>query len=351
MKISYMLKREDFYTINENTLKTYYRDSQTPTRLYIYPALNAIVTARPAKAVRQYLYTEFRVSGSLLKRLLVRLYAALCLNSFGLLASRSIRLPADADAHTLIYPCNKKYRIFHFRENTVTVLGKDTFPTDDLQQEIRFRTGHTAPFIPGLVRSDASGYTEQIIDGQPVARTGSRMGQLCDRAFGIWSEYIAPHTQSVPASQYAATLSEELQALQAKAASLEKTYNRPLLTQLTQHLLAQLQTEEAIPVSLSHGDLQPGNLWVERHTDKLYIIDWESWHTRSTWYDRALLYEQLRKQAGLARFAATRDLTHATVLLEDILFRLRELTTLPLHYGCREFDTYLQTLQGGIAHV
>ena len=77
MKISFMLKREDFYKINENTLEKYYQNSKNEKRLYIYPELNAIVTARPSKMVRNYLYTEFRVSGSPLKRLLVRIYAGI----------------------------------------------------------------------------------------------------------------------------------------------------------------------------------------------------------------------------------------------------------------------------------
>ena len=71
MKISYMLKRENFYDVNEKTLRRYYSDCKSRKRLYIYPELNAIVTARPSRAVRNYLYTEYRVSGSFLKKIAV----------------------------------------------------------------------------------------------------------------------------------------------------------------------------------------------------------------------------------------------------------------------------------------
>ena len=95
----------------------------------------------------------------------------------------------------------------------------------------------------------------------------------------------------------------------------------------------------------------PRNIWVENGSDKLYIIDWESWSLRSLWYDRATLYEDLRRTDGIAQYAKRRDLVHTTVLLEDVIFRLTELTTLPYDYGCKEFDAYIKTLLGGEADV
>ena len=231
-------------------------------------------------------------------------------------------------------------------------MGKDGFPTDDLQQEIQFRTTHTADFIPGLLCSDKTGYTETVIDGCPVARTGAQMNDLCDRAFTIWSEYIRPHTQQLPGAEYARQLTEKMQQLQEKAEKLGKQVDMSAFWKVAEGLLAVLRAgEETVPVSLSHGDLQPGNIWVENETDKIYIIDWESWQNRSVWYDRAMLYEGLRRNDGIAAYAKKQDLTHATVLLEDMIFRLRELTTLPYDYGCKEFDAYIKVLEGGNADV
>ena len=352
MKISFMLKREDFYKINENTLGKYYQNAKSKKRLYIYPELNAIVTARPSKAVRDYLYTEFRVNGSPLKRLLVRVYAGALLNSSGLLASKSLKIRTAAHADTLIYPCNKKYRVFDFRKNQVSVFGKDGFPTDDLQREIAFRTRHTADFIPGLLTHDACGYTEVIIDGCPVARSGARMKGLCDRAFSVWSDYVRRFTRSVPGAEYGQMLLRRIRELEDHAVKLGKQVDHALLYAVVDDCLNVMCGDPAqIPISLSHGDLQPGNIWVENGTDKLYIIDWESWQERSVWYDRAVLYENLRTKDGITRYVKNRDLIHATVLLEDVLFRLTELTSLPLDYGCREFDDYITALRRGNTDV
>ena len=352
MKISFMLRREDFYEINRKTLEKYYQNSTAHRRLYIYPELNAIVTARPSKAVRRYLYTEFRVNGSPIKRLLVRLYATVLLNSGGLLASRSLRIKTDADADTLIYPCNKKYRVFDFKINQVSVFAKDGFPGESLSHEIAFRRERQADFIPGLVCCSEWGYTEKIIDGCPVARTGEKMAALSDRAMAIWSGYISSYTRQFSAPAYARMLQEQISQLRDRVRKMKKSVNLQAVDGVCAALWQVLQnSHDVIPVSLSHGDLQPGNIWVENATDRVYIIDWESWENRSIWYDQALLYEGLRRNDGLAQYAKQRDLTHATVLLEDIVFRLTELTTLPLDYGSAEFDGYIHILQGGNADV
>lgn len=352
MKITYMLRREDFYAINERTLKKYYKQASKETWLYIYPELNAIVVARPSKAVRKYLYTEFKVNGSPLKRILVRLYAGVMLNSFGLLASKRIKMVTDADADTLIYPCNRKYRIFNFANKQVGVVAKDGFPVGGLENEIAFRTRNVADFIPGLIEHDGNGYVERIIDGCPVARMGEETRALCNRAFEIWSSYIAPHTEHVSAENWAAEQERQAKELLDRANTVGKVVDTAAVNALLRELLAVLRSsEESVPVSLSHGDLQPGNIWLENGTNQLYIIDWESCTRRSLWYDKALLCEELRKNDGLRRYAAKRDLIHATVLLEDVVFRLVELCELPCDYGCKEFDAYVKVLLGGGRNV
>ena len=242
--------------------------------------------------------------------------------------------------------------MFEFDKNQVSVFGKDGFPTDDLLREISFRRSYEASFVPCILKSDADGYTEQIIDGSPVARMGQKTKPLCDRAFDIWSEYIKPHTKEIPAAEYAGMLAQKLEELEKRAAGNGKNIKTAALQSLTKALLAVLLEEDAlIPVSLSHGDLQAGNIWVENGTEKLYIIDWESWQNRSIWYDQATLYENLRRTDGIAAYAKQTDLIHATVLLEDILFRLTELNSLPHDYGCGEFDTYIKVLLGEKADV
>ena len=65
-----MLEREDFYKINQETLNYFYTDDLHESILYIYPQLNAIVTKKPSKEVKRYLYVEYNVKSSFLKKVL-----------------------------------------------------------------------------------------------------------------------------------------------------------------------------------------------------------------------------------------------------------------------------------------
>lgn len=347
MKISYMLKRESFYEINEKTLGAYYHGQGKQKKLYIYPELNAIVTARPSKKVKKYLYTEYRVSGSLLRRIAVRLYAGVMLNSCGLFASKKIKINTSADKNTLIYPCNKKYRIFDFENNTVSVTPKYGFPTGDLDNEIAFRSQNDADFIPKLALFSDNGYTEAIIDGYPIARAGERQAELCDRAYNIWKSYIGGSLEKIPSVRYAQILEDELSSIINKLTELKKDVDIFLLRSVMDSVLSDLRANDCeIEVGLSHGDLQSGNIWVERGTDKIYIIDWESYGKRSVYYDKAALYDNIRKKEGVRLYMKERDTVHSTVLAEDIIFRTKELLNLPENFGTDAVNEFLFELKG-----
>lgn len=346
MKISYMMKREPFFVINKKTLEKYYSSSTSARSLYVYPELNAIVTVCPSASVKKYIYTEYRVSGSFLKRLAVKLYAKLLLNSFGLLSAKRIRLLSNANKNTLIYPCNKKYRIFDFENNTVTVTPKVGFPTGDLKKEIEFRTTNQADFIPKLISFCEDGYTEAIIDGAPVVRSRHRVYELSDTAYRKWSSFIEPTFESVCVTDYADTLMKELTKLSSELVKRDKQFFQYRVTSLFDKLIKEIIGYGGeLLVGLSHGDLQSGNIWVENGSDKIYIIDWESYGRRSVFYDKATLYEGLRMADSLKKFVLVKDLSHAVVLAEDLVYRLKELSNLPENFGCEEFEIYLKVLE------
>ena len=55
-----------------------------------------------------------------------------------------------------------------------------------------------------------------------------------------------------------------------------------------------------VPTVLSHGDLHPANIWVDKKKDT-FIIDWEANSFRSIWYDPASLLCKFRRQEGRRR--------------------------------------------------
>lgn len=344
MKISQMLKREDFYSINEKTLSEYFKESNKSCRLYVYPYLNAIVTKNPSKAVKKYLYCEYSVRGSLLKSLLVKAYVVVCLNSCGIMAAKKLDILGDMNKDMLIYPCNKKYRIFDFSKNIVDVIAKSGFPKNDLENEINFRTKNKEEFIPKLIFATDSGYREKIIDGMPLARISENFEELKIKAINTLYSFASQNgmTHSVKVSDYIKELNEKISAFTQDG---RKNIDKELLLDVVSKLSLMADKESLVELTLSHGDLQSGNIWIEKG-GKLYIIDWESWGERSAEYDRAVLFENIHT-GGFEDFVKNcEDKTKLSIIcLEDIIFRLNEVYNLALDYGEKEFYEYLKLVK------
>ena len=344
MKISQMLKREDFYSINKKTLSEYFKESNKQCKLYVYPQLNAIITKNPSKAVKKYLYREYSVRGNMLKSLLVKAYVAVCLNSCGIMATKKLDILGDMNKDMLIYPCNKKYRVFDFSKNIVDVIAKSGFPKNDLENEIAFRTQNKEEFIPELIFANDNGYREEIIDGMPLARISENFKELKIKAINTLYSFANQNgmTYSVKVSDYIEELNEKISAF---IKDDRKNIDKELLSDVVSKLSFMADKESSIELTLSHGDLQSGNIWIEKG-GKLYIIDWESWGKRSTEYDRTVLFENIHT-GGLESFIKTcEDKTKLSIIcLEDIIFRLNEVYNLALDYGEKEFCEYLNLIK------
>ncbi|MBP3360685.1 MAG: phosphotransferase [Clostridia bacterium] len=346
MKISYMLKREDFYKINDETLTSFFRNSGKKIKLYIYPELNAIICNRPSKKVKEYLYTEYHVTGSWKKRLLVWLYTRICLNSFGICSSKRIRINADITNDVLIYPCNRKYRIFDFKNEVVSVVVKASFSNSCLQNEIKFRTKcNDCDFILPIIEFADFCYKEKIIDGVPLARISENIDKLKNEAFKLWTDYVKNTKKTIKASEYSGKLCIKIEELKKQIKKLRKKINYTALDKACEYYLKQLEnSHENIDLILSHGDLQSGNIWVENNTNKIYIIDWESVSVRSIWYDNVVLYDGIREINNFKSFVQNDSLKHVTIIAEELIYRMEELCQLPMNYGVGDFDKFINNI-------
>lgn len=343
MKISQMISREDFYKINELTLKDYFSDAESEKNIYIYPNLNAIMTGRPSGKVRDYLYCEYSVRGNVLKRLAVKGYVWLCVHTGGMMSDRKIVIPNDFTDEMLIYPCNKKYRIFDFADNKVDVISKKGFPQQELEHEIAFRTRDILPdFVPRLLKADSAGYSETIIDGKPLARIKNGYDDYRKMAWDKLQQYAKETMQEtcISGQEYAARLRAEIRNL-----ITPKIKDETRLYQIVDSMCGEIEKLEQIKLTFSHGDLQPGNIWIENNTGNLFIIDWETWGERSVWYDEAVLFYGMRPQGVDVYLRCGQEKGKmATVLLEDLVFQLNELNNLPESFGENEFEQYMDTI-------
>ena len=340
MKISQMLKREDFYEVNRETLTDYFGSKGDEKPMYVYPQLNAIITKTPSDAVKDYLFCEYKIRGNALKAMLAKAYVWACLISRGKMASKKILMKNTLTDDMLIYPCNKKYRIFNFREGVVDVIAKSGFPTGDLKHEIEFRSSVSADFVPQLVFSNDIGYREKIIDGTPLARITEGFEEYRTKALDMLRDYAAIEGKEhkIPAEQYTEKLAQRIKEI---SENNSKKFDRKMLAETVLKLTKTANNNEEVLLTMSHGDLQPGNIWIEKG-GKIYIIDWESWDERSVWYDEAALYRNLRNANISEYIKNTQNKTElAVVCLEDLIFHLNELYNLPYNYGEIPFADYL----------
>lgn len=338
MKISTMLKREDFYSINDKTLSGYFfRQDLKKTKLYVYEKLNAIITSNPSKHVKDYLLCEYDVSGSIFKRLAVNAYVKACLNTHGLMSDKKLNIRNCMTDDMLIYPCNKKYRIFDFGSNTVEVIVKAGFPEFNIRREIEFRTRGDLPlFVPRLIANTDHSYIEKIIDGKPVARIQDNEA-LKNEAIQLIKGYGSKRT--VSGSDYCRELKEQINNY-----TNNKPYAAEILT-LADKLFERICLLEKIQIGFSHGDLQPGNIWLENGTGHIYIIDWESWGERSAWYDEEVLYNKMRLIGMKEYLKIEMDLPKkCTVLAEDLLYHLMDREGLPPEIENNRYNEYIKCI-------
>lgn len=344
MKIREMMDRENFKLINEETLNSYYCDMSSSSILYVYPELNAIVTERPSKNVVRYIFKEYSIRSNILKVVIVRVYVWLCLVTRGLMASNKIIVSGLVSSETLIFPCNKKYRIFDFKNRYVDVIRKFSFPDNSLKHEIEFREKNKEiPFVPTLQSTFELGYREIIIDGTSLARiqNKSHFEKYRKMAYELIRSYSKNLDYVVSGKIYSEELITKIFSLSHLKVKDIKTF-----LNIVYCLSDTVKKQEFINITFSHGDLQCGNIWIENLTNRVIIIDWESWENRSVWYDKAVLFDGLRP-GNINRYLNNNlpEVEKATVLLEDVIFKLSELNDLPFDYGEMQFKYYANELE------
>ena len=117
-----------------------------------------------------------------------------------------------------------------------------------------------------------------------------------------------------------------------------------------------------IKLTLSHGDLQKGNLLLESENRKLWILDWETWEIRSEYYDKMLFYYNLRNSSKIVKnlraLLADKERSISlrikknehlksiirVFLLEDIVWQLEETKVMPDAIFSRGLRAYIDSV-------
>jgi len=369
MKISEMLEREDFYTILEQTLSNHrhvIHATDAPIKvvpvgvgcsMFVNSRLNAILSIHPSKAVKDYLKTEYNVSGSLQRRLAVKGYLWTSINFINKFAHKGIEVQFDKGANQddiLIYPCNKKIRLFDFNKGIVYSMLKFNFPSLYIDREIEFRLTHKESFIPQIEKTGNDYYSEKIINGVPLARINDlSFAESCkEKAYKLLMQ-LTKTDEIVNAQQYINSLKWNcLDQLKRKKIFLDSS----IIDCIYDSLLTVEPTEQ-ISLVISHGDLQPGNIWWDEDRKQIVIIDWETVKKRSRFYDHAALYYNLRregtKQQVIERIKNSSHIASYTpqcspisiakiVMAEELAYQTEELISFPGEIGIKEYNQVIE---------
>ncbi len=361
-----MLAREDFYSILPDTLNRYSAflgieqgsvavvGKIEKANLYVNEKLNAIIAAKPSKEVRDYLRTEYTVGGNPLRKMTVAAYLTYATSFVQKSAQRGLRLNMGKEERDiLIYPCNKKIRLFDFIEGVVHTVLKEGFPDIYIKRETEFRLQHEADFIPKITRNGDGCYSETIIrNGRPLAR-------IQDATFVEGKKYeslrllasLTTQPKKVEVKAYVKELKERcLQMLAAK----EGFNAAERVVTLFDGWFGKME-DCSINLVVSHGDFQPGNIWIDAE-GKIVIIDWETVKERTPFYDYAALYCSLRNHGGLDKFCervrandylstvegCSVETVIALILAEELEYQTEEQISFP---GTMGLDMYMNKIK------
>lgn len=369
MKISEMLQREDFYDILPKTLNRYasflgieqgsvvVMDKGSKADLFVNEKLNAINSSKPSKNVKDYLKTEYAVNGSALRKMMVSAYLTASTTMVKRLSQRGLALKTSLPLNdVLIYPCNKKIRLFDFASGMVYTVLKDGFPDIYIKRETEFRQNADAVFVPKITKSGDGCYSEIIIkNGRPLAR-------IQDEAFVEQKKTesldlllsLSQDKERVSAKEYLNQLEDRCMKMLAEKEDFD---SESIVSGIFEKLNEGID-DSGIDLVFSHGDFQPGNIWIDAE-GKIVIIDWETVKKRSPFYDYAALFLRLRNHGGLQNFCnrvlennylksidgCNVDTVLRIVLAEELEYQTEELISFPGSMGIETYKTVLNDYQ------
>lgn len=247
----------------------------------------------------------------------------------------------------LIVPGNQRVRLLSFHAGTTRVWAKSGFERHGMLTEVSVRGGaQRGPFVPITAHGpEGAWFEEALIDGlvlprvPPWVRTRDVLSDVLRRL----DEWSSVDGETLSARSYADQLRGIASELMVRVKSRHPTSLEALGTLTLERLCrgaARLGTAE---VCRTHGDLQPGNIMLQRAGAAGVVLDWEHSRRRFRHYDRLVLGLATRSGRGqrtrvqqflqgrsyfpldeLPRSAAWRRGAVALLALEELVWHLRE---------------------------
>ncbi len=208
----------------------------------------------------------------------------------------------------LILVGNRRIRVLFMDSMRFLVLPKVGFTRRGMEIEIATRGKNDGGPYPVIDAWDSGGrwFEEPIrdVDPLPCCPTGWNHEGIARAALSHLESWSAESIVVNSSETYAESIRERLRELAACTIgdfALRELLREPWMSVLTR--LAATATLGGVETRVSHGDLQPGNILVDKKSRRPILTDWETSARRSTWYDRLVLGLGTRRGGHLlARF-------------------------------------------------
>jgi hypothetical protein len=319
MKISELRKRENYDKTLTQTLQACadFDAAHTPdyqpesVQWYEHPILSVYVTPDFCADGRRYLNMQYRHAPRRSRHLVQAI--ATDFMTMPAFFSRSLKpafqiSSAGRPEYQMWMPGNHRFRRFDFEKRTIRVYPKAGFSADGIRQEIALRRQLSAEYpwvLPILWSEDeAAVFEEPLLEAMPFNRinSGTRQTQILDKIQTILRDLHQCQTITVTGEAYQAMKRLQLDTAYHKIRQKFPGLRFELIEQVWQRAAKVIQRSREIPMSLTHGDFQPGNLIVPADADNsgLWLIDWEDADVRASIYDVMTWTLQSRAPKGLA---------------------------------------------------
>ncbi len=254
---------------------------------------------------------EFSYNPGFLCRWLQRIYVfsavryPLCF--FSISATLIVENAPDDMKDWVFLPGNHSHRIIGLKKKQSMVFIKRGFNASFLATDAEMRRKYAFLPCPKVLdyKSGQNWYVEQQVTGLPV----NRLPLASDRAYAfekanqaMYELYIATQqsiTLAIYLEQVECNVQQQIEVIKSAISPEQHEELLLFLGQLRDMILAAMEdSEQLIPLALSHGDFQAANILLDGST--LWLIDWEYAGLRSLYYDSFCLALNSRFSEGLS---------------------------------------------------
>ena len=398
MRISLLQKREPFGEILVETMRTYWLrryDREHKLRWFgrnpgagtmrsvgwqpwcgnIY--LNYLATPDVPVEAFENLRDEYARSHSAWRRFLQGAYVGLATGRFrNRLAQVALGVCPDVpDANeTILLGGNRRLRLINPARKTSSVILKHRFPAAYIEEDVRIRQEQKLEFAPRMLAADAKAgwYDEEYVVGVPANRLerGLREAAGEEAIEQLRRGLIEPTQRECDAHDHLDRRFEEIGKLVERGRGHLSNPVGDLIAQLRETGGKLLGRGSKVPLSVSHGDFQEGN--VLRRSDGVTVIDWESVTERHAAYD-LLVFELKCRQGpdwserlrswveeggqrsdswpGAGKSRVERGVAGLFFLLEELLYVVSELAEVDFLKPLHDLEPLFERFQVGLIGV